>query len=285
MNLTPSPRPRRERGTLRARNLLLFASLLTLIGWAAPYAAGAQEPPRPTQRIVSSFDVSLVPGQYDVINQILDFPPGAATRLHQHGGQAFVTVLEGQVTRREGTVETVFGPGQTFIELPHTLHTVTNKGSVNARVFASFLLVPGARQTIDYPGVPAPAVSPKAAFVRRTTLNTQPGEFTLTQAIVDFAPGAFQPPHRHGGQGLVMMIDGEVAFTNSAGEVRLKPGGIFADIGDPHDALNVASGTSTTAVTFLIRKGERQTTLLTATAGAGPAIQPPATGDGGLLTR
>jgi len=290
MNLTSSNAVRTLWTVLGPRVPLFVTGLFALAGMFSAQPAAGEEPPRPTQRIASSFNVSIVPGQYDVVNQILDFPQGAATRLHQHGGQAFVTVIEGKVTRREGNIESTFGPGQTFIEVPGALHTVTNKGSVRARVFASFLLSPGAPQTINHLGEAAPGVSPTATFLARTTLNTQPGELTLTQAIVDFAPGAVQPLHRHGGQGLVMVIDGEVAFTNSGGEVRLKPGGTFADLGDPHDARNLSPGTSTTAVTFLVRKGEAQTTFLAAAdsptaAGTSPTIRPPVTGDGGLLVR
>jgi hypothetical protein len=82
------------------------------------------------------------------------------------------------------------------------------------------------------------------------------------------------------------VIDGEIAFRTDQGEVRRKPGETFADIGDPHDALNVGSGTSTTVVTFLIRKGEPQTTFLTTTAThPAPTIRPPSTGDAGLASR
>jgi hypothetical protein len=80
-----------------------------------------------------------------------------------------------------------------------------------------------------------------------------------------------------------MVIAGEIAFRTDAGEVRRKPGETFADVGAIHDASNVSSGTSTTVVTFLIRKGEPQTTFLpAASTQAAAAIQPPSTGDGGL---
>ncbi len=269
----------------KLRVLSFFTTVLALSVVIPAQPATAEDPPRPTQRLVSSFPVSAAPAQYELVEQVLDFPPGSSTRLHMHGGQAFVTVLEGHVTRQEGDVETVFGPGQTFIEQAGVFHTASNRGSVRARVFASFLLSPGQPQTTNHPGSPAPALLPAATYLSRTTLGTQPPEFTLTQAVVDFSPGAYQPPHRHGGPGLVMVIEGEIAFRNDAGEVRRKPGETFADVGAAHDARNVASGSSTTVVTFLIRKGEPQTTFLN-TASTQPAatIGPPSTGDAGLIS-
>jgi quercetin dioxygenase-like cupin family protein len=271
--------------TLRVKAALLLVAIVALQASLGARPSEGQEPPRPTQRFLSTFPVSAAPAQYDLVEQVLDFAPGAATRLHMHGGRGFVTVVEGQVTRHEGGVESVFGPGQTFIEEPGVLMSVSNKGSVKARVFASFLLSPGVPQTINHPDSPAPAQLATVAYLSHN-LGTQPSEFTLTQAVVDFGPSAYQPRHHHGGPGLLMVIDGEVTFRTDAGEVRRKPGETFADIGDPHDALNVGSGTSTTVVTFLIRKGEPQTTFLSTTAAQSAAsIRPPATGDAGLMSR
>jgi len=276
------------RATPQAHTVLAKAAFLLVAAVAATLGttlSAGQEPPRPSQRFLSTFPVSAAPAQYELVEQILGFPPGAATRLHQHGGRAFVTVLEGQVIRREGDIESAFGPGQTFIEEAGAFHTVSNKGTVRARVFASFLLSPGQPQTINHPSSPAPALLPIVAYLGRTTLGTQPSEFTLTQAVVEFSPGAYQPRHRHGGPGLVMVIDGEIAFGTDSGELRRKPGETFEDVGAPHDARNVAAGSSTTVVTFLIRRGEPQTTFFD-TIATQPAttVRPPATGDGGLLS-
>src|SRR6266550_1650803 len=79
--------------------------------------ASGEEPPRPLVKFASVFPVSGAPRQYELVQQILDFPPGGATREHSHGGRAFVTVLEGQSTIREGVEEKVFGTGETYTEM------------------------------------------------------------------------------------------------------------------------------------------------------------------------
>jgi len=265
--------------------LFFFTAVLALSAVIPARPAAAEDPPRPTQRMVSTFPVSAAPAQYELVEQVVDFAPGAATRLHQHGGRAYVTVIEGQIAFSQGGVDTVYGSGQSYIEEAGSFHTLTNKGSAKARIFISVLLSPGQAHILAHPSSTAPAIAPTIAFLGRTVLGTQPAEFTLTQAVVDFSPGAYQPPHHHGGVGLLIVIDGELAFRTEGAEKRLKPGGTFEDVGEAHDALNVATGTSTTVVTFLIRKGEPQTTFLS-TAPTQPAatIRPPSTGDAGLIS-
>jgi quercetin dioxygenase-like cupin family protein len=237
--------------------------------------------------MASSFAISTAPAQYELFEQVLDFAPGAATTLHQHLSQSYVTVIEGQITFSQEGKETVYNRGQGFTEAAGAFHALTNKGSSKARIFITVLASPGQPQALAHPAGSAPAIPPTVVASGRQMLGTQPAEFTLTQSVVDFGPGAFQPPHHHGGDGLVMVTDGEVVFAAAGREHRLKPGQSFPDIGDPHTALNVAPGTSTTVVTFLIKKGEPQTTFLTTAAPSAPAtgVLPPSTGSGGLRSR
>ena len=262
--------------------LFSFAAALALSALIHSGPASAEDPPRPTQRLVSAFPVSAAPAQYELVQQVLDFAPGAATRLHHHGGRAFVTVLEGQVARREGDFEAVFSRGQTFIEEAGKFHTVSNNGNVRARVFASFLISPGQPQTINHPSSPAPALLPTVAFLGRTKLGTQPSEFTLLQVVLDFGPGGYLPWHNHGGPGLIMVIEGELAFRTDSGELRRRPGETFRDV-EPHDMRNVVSGASASVATFLLERGQPGTTFLdTVAAQPATSIRAPATGDAGL---
>src|SRR6266540_634723 len=119
--------------------------LATLVGGGQ---ATAQEPPRPSVKFASVFPVSGSPRQYELVQQVLEFRPGASTYEHTHGGPAFVTVLEGQSTILEGATERTYGPGQTYSEGQGVALTAINKSSGTTRVLASFLLSPGAPQTI-----------------------------------------------------------------------------------------------------------------------------------------
>jgi quercetin dioxygenase-like cupin family protein len=275
---------------------------MVLIAMSVPEGkASGEEPPRPVVKFASVFPVSGPPRQYELVQQILDFPPGGATREHSHGGRAFVTVLEGQSTVREGASEKVYGPGETYTEVEGAVLTAFNKGNVRTRVLASFLLSPGALQTINRPDSPVPAIPAVPAYLSRSTFGTQPAEFEVRQVVNEFAPGAVQPLHTHSGPGIAMVIEGEVTFEVAGQNLRRLPGGFFVE-NDPHLAhlaRNSGSGPATVVVTFLIPKGQPQTTFVTPpdTAASAPVVRPsgavaavpiviraPSTGDGGLLS-
>jgi len=267
------------------RLALLISGALLLVLTNGRGAVDAQEPPLPTNRIVSRFPVTTSPAQHDLVQLTLDFPSGSATALHSHSGPVYVTVLEGQITRTEGGVKTVHAVGQTFTEQEMKPHIAANEGNVPARVLASVVLSPGEAPTINDPNAPLPGVQPKTTFLSRTTLGTQPGEFEVTHVVVDFGPGAYLPMHTHGGAGIVTVDSGEIEFGKASGNQRLSPGGVFLEVVDPHTARNMSSGNSTLLVSFLIRKGAAITTFINppAAAPAPAVVTPPNTGDGGLL--
>jgi quercetin dioxygenase-like cupin family protein len=266
---------------------LILAALAVATGFGVESRVEAQEPPLPTNRIVSRFPYAASVGQYDLVQLVLDFEPGAVTQFHNHSGPVFVTVLAGTITRTEGGMKTVHATGQTFTELTGAFHTAGNEGSTKARVMATLLLEPGGVPTINQPDSRVPALVPTITFLSRTTLGTQPAEFDVVNVVVDFGSGGYLPLHTHGGPGLVTLIEGEVLFSSAAaGQARRAPGGIFLDTANAHDARNVGSGPATALASFLIRKGEAVTTFVTPPAAA-PAPQQPVTlpraGDGGLV--
>jgi quercetin dioxygenase-like cupin family protein len=253
-----------------------------------------QEPLRPVATLTSVFPVSGPPRQYELVQQILEFPPGGATREHTHGGPAFVTVIEGQSTITEGSTEKVYGPGQTYTEAEGVAITASNRTNSRTRVLASFLLSPGAVQTLNRPYSPAPPVPAVTTFISRTTLGTQPAEFEVRQVVNRFAPGAVLPLHTHGGPALAMVIEGEVTF--DVGDVQQKrtAGGFFEenDTKLVHQVRNTGAGPATVVITFLIPQGAAMTTFVTPSSPPAPAspplstvaIRPPPTGDGGLAS-
>src|SRR5687768_15319647 len=106
------------------RVVLTLASTLAVVAMLSSPATAADSPPPATLRLTSSFSYSGAPAQYEVVNQILEFANGAGTREHRHGGPGFVTVLEGQSTRRVGDEVSVYGPRQSYTEPFGTLHSV-----------------------------------------------------------------------------------------------------------------------------------------------------------------
>jgi quercetin dioxygenase-like cupin family protein len=117
-----------------------------------------QGAPGPDVPYVSNFEVPNPPAHlFDVVQEVVVFEPGHWTPSHTHGGQAFITVLEGQVIAHpvsglpDGIGDGVFGPGQTYIENPGEYWQTGNTGSETARVMVAFLLPKGAPLTTVAP--------------------------------------------------------------------------------------------------------------------------------------
>ncbi len=110
-------------------------------------AAGA--PPRPTATIVSSEPLAHVPGKR-VTAAVVDFPPGAVSPPHRHGGSVTVYVLEGTLRSQlaDGPIDT-FTPGGTFFEPLGIIHTHSSNPSATerARILAVFVHDEGATLT------------------------------------------------------------------------------------------------------------------------------------------
>ena len=117
-----------------------------------------QGAPGPDVAYVSNFEVPNPPAHlFDVVQEVVVFEPGHWTPSHTHGGQAFITVLEGQITMQpvsgvpDGMTGGVFGPGETYVENPGEYWQAGNTGQVTTKVMVSFLLPKGATLTTVAP--------------------------------------------------------------------------------------------------------------------------------------
>lgn len=139
-------------GEAEARILVTFLlpedALLTTV-----HQTGSTEelPPGPTTAHRSVFDDVPAPGAFDLIQLVLEFDPSAWTPLHTHGGEGFVTVLEGEMTvRSEDGTETTYQPGETWVELPGNFAEVGNHFDAPASIAATFLLPNGEALTTTH---------------------------------------------------------------------------------------------------------------------------------------
>ncbi len=87
---------------------------------------------------------AILPGDpYEVVQQVLDFAPGAQTPVHTHPGQVFVTVLEGELTFKTGGADKVYRVGESFIEQPGVAAQARNAGAVRTTTHVTYLLPQG----------------------------------------------------------------------------------------------------------------------------------------------
>ena len=138
---------------MKQRSIVMAIAVMLTIVLAPVAAVRGQVPPGPTTR--AQFRAPGVPldGPYEVVHLVLDFAPGAWTPLHTHGGQGIVTVLEGTMTRRAEGAETVYRPGEGWVE-PGVAHQAGNAGTGPASVMVTFLLPQGAPLTTVAPAQP-----------------------------------------------------------------------------------------------------------------------------------
>ncbi len=120
-------------------------------------------PPGPTTSFQSRrVDVATGAALFDeAATTVLAFAPGAWTPLHSHGGLTLVAVAEGEMTVRGGGGETVYRPGDVWIEQPGDVHAAGNTTAAGAQVAVTFLLRRGAPVT-TVAAAPAPAQLPRA---------------------------------------------------------------------------------------------------------------------------
>jgi LPXTG-motif cell wall-anchored protein len=144
-------------GTAPARVLVTFllpagAPLTTIEG------TPSQDPPPGPATTFQSRRVGVATGaagHNEAATTLLGFAPGAWTPLHSHGGLTLVAVLEGDMTVRSAGRETVYRPGDIWIEQPGDVHAAGNASATGALVAVTFLLQQGAAVTTVAPAQPA----------------------------------------------------------------------------------------------------------------------------------
>ncbi|MBM2812942.1 MAG: putative Cupin 2 conserved barrel domain protein, precursor [Chloroflexi bacterium] len=138
-----------NRNKRRVSAMKLFA-ILSVVAFAlagTPPSIAQELPPGVRTVMASNFGPTERPGQFQVIQLLMELPPSTATPPHSHGGRAYVTVLEGEASYWEGDQEGRYEAGAMWIEEPGVPGTVVNTGDVTVRLLVTFLLPTGAQLT------------------------------------------------------------------------------------------------------------------------------------------
>lgn len=115
-------------------------------------------PQGPTVPFQGSYPITVAAGDYDLVNLVLDFAPGASLPLHFHGGPAVVVGMDGVLTLRpEGAPEKTLRPGDVINEKQGARHEMINTSTAPVRVLVGVLLPKGVDLTTL---VPASAAAP-----------------------------------------------------------------------------------------------------------------------------
>src|SRR5215469_12893832 len=87
------------------RRRVLTIAIATAASPASVLSLNAGGPAERRVVAESRFDVTNAPLQAEVVQLVVDFPPGAWTSWHTHGGHAINLVLEGEITLRHVGME------------------------------------------------------------------------------------------------------------------------------------------------------------------------------------
>jgi quercetin dioxygenase-like cupin family protein len=119
-----------------ARALIATLVLVLLMAVANAQQAGF------SRTVLQRGDLST-PGR-EVVSAIAEFQPAATVGRHTHPGEEAGYVLEGTLfVEQEGKPPVTLKAGETFFIPSGTVHNATNKGSVKARVLATYIVEKG----------------------------------------------------------------------------------------------------------------------------------------------
>ncbi|HET8998563.1 MAG TPA: cupin domain-containing protein [bacterium] len=127
----------------RCHVALFVVAALAGAGSVMSYAAA----PGPMVVGMAKFPITVKAGDYNLIAQVIDLPPGAVVPRHTHGGPVAVQVITGEVTLTTDSGSTTVKAGGMFTENPGLVHSAANKGSVTTRVAVAYLIPKGAEVT------------------------------------------------------------------------------------------------------------------------------------------
>jgi quercetin dioxygenase-like cupin family protein len=234
------------------RRRVLTIAIVTAASPAGVFSLKAGVPA--DRRIVaqSRFDVTSAPLQAEVVQLVVDFPPGAWTSWHTHGGQAINLVLEGEITLRRAGMEYPHRAGQAWTDSSGEVHAAGNTGPGKARLLTNFLLPPGCVQTTAVQESP---FEPTIVYEVRFPLPVLPAEAEIVQEVVDLASG-WRAQRPSVGFTANVIIAGEVTYrlggehkVYKAGEAWSAPAGTL--IGEE----NRSAGTARVFTTNLVPRG------------------------------
>ena len=250
------------------------ASLALALVLALPLAAAASGASDPTMRHQAALENVTMPGTFDMIMRVLDFPVGSGAAPHTHAGPVLNIVLEDAITlRRQGT-ETTFATGEDWVDPPDMVHDARNTGAAKASLLATFLVPRGAQVSAPAPGGPQP---PLPAPTTRSEVKIEglvmAGQFAERMSVLDFAPGAGQPAYTHPGPAVVTVREGAFTLRRQGTARVVNAGESWVELPDVvHEVANTGAGVGTLLVTQLVPQGT--TSGLPATGGGGGGDRP-----------
>jgi len=244
--------------------VLVAAALIAACGGGTvSIAAKPSTPPGPVTKYRNALPGQTAVAPIDLIQSILDFSPGAASVVHKHTSSNLGTVLQGQITIKMAAGDKQASAGEMLVEPLNQPVQAVNMGSGEAMVAVAFPVLHGAKPTAAVAGQPAPATPNKTLYSFTFDSPSISGGYSLVQQVLDFAPGSQTPKHRHGGPGVITVLQGQVTLNADGAEKTYNVGDSFTETpGQTLQAFNRGSTELIVVATYLLPDGAQLTTNL-----------------------
>jgi quercetin dioxygenase-like cupin family protein len=142
----PLNQPVQATNTASGETMVAVAFIVPHGGKASVPVAGQPAPATPNKTLYNfTFATPSVSGGCTLVQEVLDFAPGAQTSKHHDGGPGVITVIQGQMTVSSDGAEKTYGAGDSFTEMPGQTLQEFNRGSSELLVVAIFVLPDGAQ--------------------------------------------------------------------------------------------------------------------------------------------
>jgi len=241
--------------------LAAFALVVACGGGTQPTAAKSSIPPGPVTEYRDMVPGLNAAASIDLIQNVIDFAPGAASVVHTHGSPNLATVLEGQITVKMAAADKHANAGDLLVEPINQPVQALNSGSGEAMVVVGFAVPHGGKPTVAVKGKPAPSIANKTLYSFTLASANVSGPYSLVQQVFDFAPGAQTPKQQRGGPGVITVLQGQVALDADGVETTYNAGDSFTELpGQTLQAFNRGTSDLILAATFALPDGAQLTT-------------------------
>jgi quercetin dioxygenase-like cupin family protein len=225
--------------------------VIVVVAWMDALGQASHAEPSGRKIVAESrYEVTDAAAQAELVQLVVDFPPGAWTSIHTHGGQAIDLVLDGELTLRQNGMEQVYKSGQAWTESIGQVHAAGNTGSGQARLLTNFLLPKGAPQILV---VQESQLGPGITFEARFPLAPLPPNAEIVQQVVDLPPG-WRAEHSYAGLTASLIMAGEVTYQIGSQRKSYKSGdALMLPRNTP--VVEESNGQARVFMTYLVAKG------------------------------
>jgi quercetin dioxygenase-like cupin family protein len=240
---------------------LVAVGLLVACAGGTAATQATPTPPGPLTKYKNTLPGLNATGTIDLIQNVIDFGPGAASVVHTHSSPNLGTVLEGQITVKMPASDKRADAGGMLVEPINQPLQAVNTGSGEAMVVVAFAVPRGGKPTTPVTGRPAPAALNKTLYTFTLAGPGINGPYSLVQQVLDFAPGSQSLNYRYGGPGLFTVLQGQATLSSDGVEKTFSAGDTFTEM--PFQTVQLFNrGTSdvSLAATFMLPDDAQLTT-------------------------